>query len=75
VLEALPGGLHGIGARLARQALLTRDGPPAAWFLVDEAALRRYVGSADVMAARLAHLAGRQRAGPGLQIVEALSAH
>src|SRR5579859_2285309 len=45
-------------ARLARQALLTRDDPPAAWFLVDEAALRRHIGPPEVMAAQLAHLAG-----------------
>jgi transcriptional regulator with XRE-family HTH domain len=48
-------------ARLARQAILTRDDPPAVWFLVDEAALRRCVGSAEVMAAQLAHLAGIAR--------------
>jgi len=48
-------------ARLARQAILTRDDPPAAWFLVDEAALRRCVGSRDIMAAQLAHLAGLAR--------------
>ena len=48
-------------ARLARQAILTRDDPPAAWFLVDEAALRRHVGPPDVMAAQLAHLAGVAR--------------
>ena len=47
-----------LAARLARQAILTRDDPPAAWFLVDEAALRRCVGSPDVMAAQLAHLEG-----------------
>jgi hypothetical protein len=35
-------------ARLARQAVLTRDDPPAAWFLVDEATLRRCVGSTAV---------------------------
>ena len=45
-------------ARLKRQAILTRDDPPAAWFLVDEAALRRRIGSPDVMAAQLGHLAG-----------------
>ena len=50
-----------LAARLARQAILTRDDPPAAWFLVDEAALRRHVGSPDVMAAQLAHLAGVAR--------------
>ena len=48
-------------ARLARQAILTRDDPPATWFLVDEAALRRCVGSAEVMTAQLAHLAGVAR--------------
>jgi transcriptional regulator with XRE-family HTH domain len=48
-------------ARLARQAILTREDPPATWFLVDEAALRRCVGSAEVMAAQLAHLAGVAR--------------
>ena len=47
-----------LAARLARQAILTRDDPPAAWFLVDEAALRRCIGSPEVMAAQLAHLAG-----------------
>jgi transcriptional regulator with XRE-family HTH domain len=45
-------------ARLARQAILTRDDPPATWFLVDEAALRRCVGSPEVMVAQLTHLAG-----------------
>ena len=47
-----------LAARLARQAILTRDDPPTAWFLVDEAALRRCVGSPEAMAAQLAHLAG-----------------
>jgi len=48
-------------ARLARQAILARDDPPAMWFLVDQAALRRCVGSPEVMAAQLAHLAGVAR--------------
>jgi len=50
-----------LDARLARQETLTRDDPPAAWFLVDEAALRRNVGSPELMAAQLAHLAGVAR--------------
>ena len=50
-----------LAARLARQAILARDDPPAAWFLVDEAALRRCVGSPEVMAAQLAHLEGVAR--------------
>jgi hypothetical protein len=48
-------------ARLARQALLVREDPPAAWFLLDEAALRRCVGSPEIMAAQLAHLSGVAR--------------
>jgi transcriptional regulator with XRE-family HTH domain len=50
-----------LAARLARQAILTRDDPPAAWFLVDEAALRRRIGPPEIMAAQLAHLAGVAR--------------
>src|SRR5207247_792442 len=50
-----------LAVRLARQAVLARDDPPAAWFLVDEAVLHRCVGSADVMAAQLAHLGGVAR--------------
>ena len=50
-----------LAARLARQAILTREDPPAAWFLVDEAALRRCAGAPDVMAAQLTHLAGVAR--------------
>ena len=50
-----------LAARLERQAILTRDDPLTAWFLVDEAALRRRVGSPEVMAAQLAHLAGVAR--------------
>ena len=50
-----------LAARLARQAILTRDDPPAAWFLVDEAVLHRCVGSPDVMAGQLRHLGGVAR--------------
>ena len=50
-----------LAARLARQAILTRDDPPAVWFLVDEGALRRCVGSPETMAAQLAHLTGVAR--------------
>lgn len=50
-----------LAARLERQAILTRDDPPTAWFLVDEAALRRRIGPPDVMAAQLAHLAAIAR--------------
>jgi hypothetical protein len=47
-----------LAARMARQAILTREdpAPPMAWFLVDEAALHRRVGSAPIMADQLEHL-------------------
>jgi transcriptional regulator with XRE-family HTH domain len=46
-----------LAARMKRQAILTREeDPPTAWFLVDEAALRRRVGSPQIMAAQMAHL-------------------
>ena len=48
-----------LAARMARQAILTREEPaaPMAWFLVDEAALRRCTGTADIMTSQLDHLA------------------
>ncbi|RKR90100.1 helix-turn-helix protein [Micromonospora pisi] len=45
-----------IAARLARQAILTRETPPALHALIDEAALRRPVGGNQVMAEQLRHL-------------------
>src|SRR6266496_3908367 len=42
--------------RLARQALLTRPGPPRLWAVVDEGALRRPVGGPRVMRAQLDRL-------------------
>jgi transcriptional regulator with XRE-family HTH domain len=47
-----------LSARMARQVILTREtpAPPMAWFLVDEAALRRQTGSALVMAGQLQRL-------------------
>jgi transcriptional regulator with XRE-family HTH domain len=50
-----------VAARMKRQAILTRDNPPTAWFLVDEAALRRCVGSPQTMAAQMAQLAAIAR--------------
>lgn len=50
-----------LAARVERQQILTRDDAPSVWFLVDEAALRRCVGSPQVMAMQLAHLAGVAR--------------
>jgi DNA-binding XRE family transcriptional regulator len=47
-----------LAARMARQQrVLMREDPPSAWFLVDQLALYRLVGSAEVMAAQMDHLA------------------
>jgi transcriptional regulator with XRE-family HTH domain len=42
--------------RMARQILLTRQGPPRLWAVVDEAALRRPVGGSEVMRGQLERL-------------------
>lgn len=46
-----------VSARLARQSILDRDDPPELFVVIDEAALHRPVGSPDVMADQLGHLA------------------
>ncbi|MEU4410601.1 helix-turn-helix transcriptional regulator [Streptosporangium sp. NPDC023963] len=46
-----------VEARLARQAILSRDNPPQIWAVIDEAALRKMVGGPKVMAEQLGHLA------------------
>ena len=48
-----------VAARIRRQAMLTRDNPPTAWFLLDESALRRCVGSPEIMAGQAAQLRGK----------------
>ncbi|MFF8102844.1 Scr1 family TA system antitoxin-like transcriptional regulator [Streptomyces sp. NPDC016640] len=46
-----------VAARLARQALLTRKSPPLVFvFVVEESAIRRVVGSPEVMLGQLNHL-------------------
>jgi transcriptional regulator with XRE-family HTH domain len=50
-----------VAARMKRQAILTRDSPPPAWLLLDEAALRRCVGSPAIMAAQTAQIAAIAR--------------
>lgn len=50
-----------LATRLARQEILTRDDPPAVWFLVDEGALRRNVSFPELMPAQLARLTGVAR--------------
>ena len=51
-----------VTARLARQAILTRDDPPDLWVVIDEGVLRRPVGEPGVMVAQLDKLliAGRE---------------
>jgi transcriptional regulator with XRE-family HTH domain len=46
-----------VEARMARQAVLTRETPLRLWAIVDEAALHRPVGGTAVMTAQLEHLA------------------
>jgi transcriptional regulator with XRE-family HTH domain len=47
-----------LAARMERQRrLFTRETPPRAWFVVDEMALYRRVGSPEIMAAQMRHLA------------------
>jgi hypothetical protein len=45
-----------VGLRMKRQELLTRKNPPTLWVVIDEAALRRPIGGATVMADQIRHL-------------------
>lgn len=45
-----------VAARMARQAVLGKQSPPKLWVIMDEAALRRVVGSSDVMRSQIDHL-------------------
>jgi hypothetical protein len=45
-----------VALRVNRQKLLTRQDPPHFWAVLDEAALRRPLGGADVMRAQIGHL-------------------
>jgi transcriptional regulator with XRE-family HTH domain len=47
---------HRVEARMERQQVLTKDDPLKLWAIVDEAALTRLVGGAEVMHAQLRHL-------------------
>lgn len=38
-----------VTVRLQRQEILTRDGPPKVWFVLDEATVRRHVGGPDTL--------------------------
>ncbi|MET9487092.1 DUF5753 domain-containing protein [Nocardia sp. NPDC006630] len=46
-----------VEALVRRQRLLTRTDPPRAWFVVEEAALRRPLGGHEVWQGQLSHLA------------------
>jgi len=46
-----------VDARMHRQQILHRHEPPTFWAIIDEAALRRVVGSAEIMRAQINHLA------------------
>jgi transcriptional regulator with XRE-family HTH domain len=45
-----------VAARLQRQEIFSREYPPAAWFIIDESALRRVFGSRTIMAEQLGRL-------------------
>jgi transcriptional regulator with XRE-family HTH domain len=45
-------------ARISRQQILHRENPPKLWAVMDESALRRLVGSREIMRAQLRHLIG-----------------
>lgn len=51
-----------VRARMERQAVLTREKPLKFWAVVDEAALHRVVGGAQVMRDQLVHLADTVKA-------------
>jgi transcriptional regulator with XRE-family HTH domain len=63
VLSVAPGATaEKLSARLAsrmerQRRVITRDDPPSVWFVVDEMALYRRVGSPAVMAQQMRHLA------------------
>ncbi len=64
-----------LAGRMARQRrVLMRDDPPSAWFLVDQLSLYRLVGSAQVMAAQMGHLAAvAARPNVTLQVLPAVA--
>lgn len=47
-----------VANRTHRRAVLERDAPPFYWAIMDEAALRRPVGGAEVMAEQIQHILG-----------------
>jgi transcriptional regulator with XRE-family HTH domain len=60
-------------ARIDRQQILDQPKPATLWAVLDEAVLRRHVGSAEVMHRQLIHLIEQgQRAHIGIQVVPAI---
>lgn len=58
-----------VGLRMARQAALHRDSKPLRlWAVIDEAVLRRIVGSATVMRHQLLHVAEMAVSHPGVTV-------
>ncbi|TDC56255.1 XRE family transcriptional regulator [Actinomadura sp. KC345] len=59
-----------VDARMRRQAALTKDQPLKLWAIVDEAAIRRIVGGAEIMREQLDHLrAATARSNVNLQVI------
>jgi transcriptional regulator with XRE-family HTH domain len=50
-----------VTARMERQVILDRDEPPLLWVVLDEAALRRQIGTGKVMHGQLLHVAEMSR--------------
>jgi hypothetical protein len=50
-----------LAARLGRQSVLTRDGPPLLWSVIDEMTLHREIGSPKIMHEALLHIADTAR--------------
>jgi transcriptional regulator with XRE-family HTH domain len=67
-----------VAARMARQAVLTRENPPApmAWFLLDEMVLHRRIGSRKIMHDALLHVAEvSRRPNVSVQVLVDADAH
>jgi transcriptional regulator with XRE-family HTH domain len=59
-----------VAARMERQAVLSKEGAPKLWAIMDEAALRRVVGGRDVMRGQIAHLLeARSRPNLAIQVI------
>ena len=80
LLETYPGvSAEIVSARLAnrmarQRRVLLRDEPPSAFYIIDQTALDRLVGSPEIMAGQMAHLADvASRANVTMQILPAVA--